>query len=58
VSNYTNYGAYDTINAVDGFVKWPSDVTPPEGSANEKGAILGYVSFRFSFGFPIIFRLN
>ena len=44
ISNNTDYEPYDLINSVDGFVKWPTDITPPDGSANSNGAILGYVS--------------
>ncbi|XP_076462036.1 maltase-glucoamylase-like [Babylonia areolata] len=42
ISNNTDYEPYTRMSQADGFVKWPSDVTPPTGSVDPQGAILGY----------------
>lgn len=55
VSNQTSYPPYEKIKRVNGYVSWPSDVTPPADSA-DNGTMLGYVWPKGKTAFPDFFK--
>ncbi|KAK7508259.1 hypothetical protein BaRGS_00000498, partial [Batillaria attramentaria] len=56
IVNETNYEPYEKIKQVNGYINWPSDVTPPSGSASSEGAMLGYVWPKGKVAFPDFFK--
>lgn len=45
ITNVTGYEPYDIMNQNDANIKWPDNYNIPANSSNEKGALLGYVSW-------------
>ncbi|XP_041359340.1 maltase-glucoamylase, intestinal-like [Gigantopelta aegis] len=56
ISNETNYEPYEKMKAVGANIKWPENVTKPEGSFDSDRAILGYVWPKGKVVFPDFFK--